>query len=164
MARITSSGPEPKRPPHMLLESGVRALIAFVLSVTSFALLAGCDRESAPKEQAQADAIAVDPAPAKTAPVSFGLESASGMKANLSYAKRGMAAPAVPFTGADGREVQLARLCRAAFAGQSVGDMVRAVQGGNADIGCAGGIGRRADFGDCRVAGFDGACAGPQVF
>jgi thiol-disulfide isomerase/thioredoxin len=107
MARITSAGPEPKRPPHMLLESGVRALIAFVLSVTSFALLAGCDRESARKEQAQADAAATDPTPAKAAPISFGLESAGGMKANLSYAKRGAAAPAVPFTGADGREVSL---------------------------------------------------------
>jgi thiol-disulfide isomerase/thioredoxin len=108
MARITSSGPEPKRPPHMLLESDVRWLMLLSFLGSMPALLAGCDRETAPKEQAQAEPR-VEPAVArgKYVPASFGLESASGLKATLSYAKRGTAAPIVPFTGADGREVSL---------------------------------------------------------
>ncbi len=107
MARITSAGPEPKRPPHMLLESDVRRFIAFSISVAGIALLAGCDRESAPKEQAQAETPVAQAEKKPIAPPPFGLESANGMKANLSYARRGMAAPSVSFTGADGRDVTL---------------------------------------------------------
>jgi thiol-disulfide isomerase/thioredoxin len=110
ISRMTSAGPEPKRPPHMLLESDVRWLIAASLFVLCLSLLGGCDRETAPAEQPQA-APAIKPlrqGEATPAPTpAFGLESANGMKANLSYAQRGMAAPAVPFTGADGREVSL---------------------------------------------------------
>jgi thiol-disulfide isomerase/thioredoxin len=107
ISRMTSAGPEPKRPPHMLLESDVRWLIAASLFGLSLSLLGGCDRETAPAEQPQA-APPITPLPQAEAKPAFGLESANGMKANLSYAKRGMAAPTVSFTGADGRDVSLA--------------------------------------------------------
>ncbi len=67
----------------------------------------GCDRQSPAKEQAEpAEALAI---PAKTSPkkASIGLESANGLRAELSYAFAGKSAPDMPFTGADGREVAL---------------------------------------------------------
>ena len=91
----------------MLLSSDVRRLIAASLLYSTACLLAGCDRETAPKEQAQAETPAKQSALSTAVPPSFGLESANGMKANLSYAKRGTPAPAVTFTGADGRDVSL---------------------------------------------------------
>lgn len=64
--------------------------------------LGACDRESAPKGQEQ-------PAAPAAAPVkpSAGLESANGLKAELSYRFAGRQAPDVTFKGADGREVAL---------------------------------------------------------
>jgi thiol-disulfide isomerase/thioredoxin len=88
----------------MLLESDVRSLIALSLFVPLSLFVAGCDRETAPVEQAQD--INAKPVP-PTAKKSFGLESANGMKAELSYAFAGKPAPDVAFTGADGREVAL---------------------------------------------------------
>lgn len=66
--------------------------------------LGGCDRESASKGQEQAE-----PAPKAAAPArpSAGLESANGLRAELSYRYAGRPAPDFPFTGADGREVAL---------------------------------------------------------
>jgi thiol-disulfide isomerase/thioredoxin len=96
----------------MLLDSDVRRLIAMSLSVFLAAVVAACDRETAPAEQVQAEPATLKP-PAEGKPglspaqKSFGLESASGMKATLSYAKRGSRAPNAPFRGADGRDVTI---------------------------------------------------------
>jgi thiol-disulfide isomerase/thioredoxin len=84
----------------MLLEFDVSRLIA--LSLLFAMLLGACDRQSAPKEQAEP---AVEGYAAKQG---FGLESESGLKAELSYAFAGRLAPDAVFTGADGREVSLA--------------------------------------------------------
>jgi thiol-disulfide isomerase/thioredoxin len=83
----------------MLLESEMRLLIALILLV-----LAGCDKESAPKGQAQpASAAEVGQGSQKD----IGLESANGMRATLSYKFAGQSAPKAAFTGADGRDVTL---------------------------------------------------------
>ncbi|MGC1470215.1 MAG: TlpA disulfide reductase family protein [Sphingorhabdus sp.] len=85
----------------MLLESDVpRVMILFLLLIVPL-FLAACDRETAPSGQAE---------PAKgqeTAKAGFGLESKSGLKAELSYRFAGRAAPDASFTGADGRDVSL---------------------------------------------------------
>lgn len=85
----------------MLLESVVpRVMILFLLSILPL-FLAACDRETAPAGQAE-------PANAgKSAKAGFGLESAGGLKAELSYHFAGRAAPDAVFHGADGREVAL---------------------------------------------------------
>lgn len=62
----------------------------------------GCDRESPAKEQAEP--VTANPVTAKAG---AGLESANGLRAELSYAYAGSAAPDAPFIGADGREVAL---------------------------------------------------------
>jgi thiol-disulfide isomerase/thioredoxin len=96
---MISDGPEPNRPPHMLLESDLRVFMALILLA-----LAGCDTGSAPKGQGQAES----PGKASpTAPAELGLESANGMRATLSYKFAGQPAPAVTFSGADGRDVSL---------------------------------------------------------
>jgi thiol-disulfide isomerase/thioredoxin len=84
----------------MLLESLLRVTIALILI-----LLAGCDKESAPKGQAQPVTAAKQ---ASAAPAEIGLESANGMRATLSYEFAGQVAPKVSFVGADGRDVTLA--------------------------------------------------------
>lgn len=76
----------------------MRVAIALVLI-----LLAACDTGSAPKGQVQPESIP----PTAAAGQDIGLESANGMKATLSYKFAGKAAPAVSFTGADGRDVSL---------------------------------------------------------
>jgi thiol-disulfide isomerase/thioredoxin len=83
----------------MLLESELRVAIALILLA-----LAGCDRGSAPKGQGQADLMEKA---AANHPAEFGLESASGMRATLSYKFAGQPAPTTMFTGADGRDVSL---------------------------------------------------------
>jgi thiol-disulfide isomerase/thioredoxin len=65
-------------------------------------LLAGCDSGSKPAGQAQPVVSA-----AKDAADDIGLESASGMRAILTYKFAGTVAPAANFTGADGRDVNL---------------------------------------------------------
>lgn len=87
----------------MLLESELPRLSFISLSLACALLLAGCDRETAPKEQA----LPAEPAP-PPAKTGAGLESANGLRAELSYAYAGRAAAAAPFIGADGREVTLA--------------------------------------------------------
>ncbi|MGL5839226.1 MAG: TlpA family protein disulfide reductase [Sphingorhabdus sp.] len=77
-------------------------VIALFLLLAGPIFLAACDRESAPDEQAEP--VKADAA-AKTG---FGLESESGLKAELSYRYAGHPAPDSIFTGADGREVTLA--------------------------------------------------------
>ena len=77
----------------------MRFIIALILL-----LLAGCDKESAPKGQAQPAAAA---AAGQGAKADIGLESANGLRATLSYKFVGQAAPKAAFTGADGREVSL---------------------------------------------------------
>lgn len=104
---MISDGPEPNRPPHMLLESELRVVIALVLLA-----LAACDTGTVPKGQGQAEA----PEKAGTASrAELGLESANGMRATLSYKFAGQAAPRVAFTGADGSDVSLSD-----FAGRPV--------------------------------------------
>ena len=92
-------GPESNRPPHMLLESELRVLIALILLA-----LAACDRGTAPKGQGQAG---LAEKAASNDPIEMGLESANGMRATLSYKFAGRAAPTVIFAGADGRDVSL---------------------------------------------------------
>ena len=84
----------------MLLESDMRLVIALFLI-----LLAGCDSGSKPAGQGQPDAPA---ATEKSSRADIGLESASGMRATLSYKFAGQKAPNTTFTGADGRDVTLA--------------------------------------------------------
>ena len=75
-----------------------RVMILFLLSILPL-FLAACDRETAPAGQAE-------PANAgKSAKAGFGLESAGGLKAELSYHFAGRAAPDAVLHGADGREV-----------------------------------------------------------
>jgi len=76
----------------------------------SLILLAGCDSGSKPAGQAQ-PAGAVVTGDIKQADV--GLESASGLRATLSYKFAGQPAPKADFQAADGRDVTLA-----AFAGR----------------------------------------------
>lgn len=77
-----------------------RVMILFLLLIGPL-FLAACDRETAPSGQAE-------PATGQeSAKAGFGLESKSGLKAELSYRFAGRAAPDVSFTGADGREVAL---------------------------------------------------------
>jgi thiol-disulfide isomerase/thioredoxin len=84
----------------MLLESFMRFEIALILL-----LLAGCDSGSKPKGQAQPPTSVTSTSVSKP---DIGLESSSGLRATLSYAFAGSAAPKVSFAGADGREVELA--------------------------------------------------------
>jgi thiol-disulfide isomerase/thioredoxin len=67
-------------------------------------LLAGCDSGSKPAGQAQP---AVSAVAEKDKHTDVGLESASGMRATLSYKFAGRQAPKAVFTGADGRDVTL---------------------------------------------------------
>ena len=67
-------------------------------------LLAGCDSGSKPAGQAQPSAPATTE---KSSRADIGLESASGMRATLSYKFTGQQAPEATFTGADGRDVTL---------------------------------------------------------
>lgn len=78
----------------------MRSLIALFLM-----LLAGCDSGSKPAGQAQP----ANPAIAgKDKSADIGLESASGLRATLTYKFAGRQAPKAVFTGADGRDVSLA--------------------------------------------------------
>ena len=78
----------------------MRFVIALILLV-----LAGCDKESEPKGQAQ---------PASTGQAGASdnaeitLESANGMRAMLSYKFAGQKAPSAPFADAQGQDVSLA--------------------------------------------------------
>ena len=88
----------------MLLESELRRL-SFITVLAACALsVGGCDRETPPKEQAEPVAAAATPIAAKTG---AGLESANGLRAELSYRFAGKPAPDDVFKGADGREVAL---------------------------------------------------------
>lgn len=78
----------------------MRFVIALILLV-----LAGCDKESGPKGQAQ-PASGTKAAPDGNDEV--GLESANGMRATLSYKFAGQPAPKAVFAGSDGRDVTLA--------------------------------------------------------
>jgi thiol-disulfide isomerase/thioredoxin len=88
----------------MLLESLLPRFSLIILLAISAVALAGCDRQSAPKEQALPAKEEVTP---KTVKPGAGLESANGLRAELSYAYAGRPAPDASFTGADGREVSL---------------------------------------------------------
>lgn len=85
----------------MLLEFDVSRVIFTSLLLALPLFLAGCDRQSGPKEQAE------PAAPAASGKVDFGLVSESGLKAQLSYRFAGRAAPDAVFAGADGRDVRL---------------------------------------------------------
>ncbi len=75
----------------------------FVIAL-AFILLVGCDSGSKPAGQAQPASAAVT---GKSKQAEIGLESASGMRATLSYKFAGAQAPKAAFTGADGRDVTL---------------------------------------------------------
>ena len=78
----------------------MRFVIALILLV-----LAGCDKESEPKGQAQPASTAKAGA-SDTAEIA--LESANGMRATLSYKFAGQKAPSAPFADAQGQDVSLA--------------------------------------------------------
>ena len=84
----------------MLLEFDLRSLIALILLV-----LAGCDKESQPKGQAQPASTAKSGA-SQTSDIN--LESPNGMRATLSYKFAGQKAPTAVFADADGQDVRLA--------------------------------------------------------
>jgi thiol-disulfide isomerase/thioredoxin len=104
ISRMIASGPLPKRPPQMLLESELRRLSLISVFAVCALSVGGCDRESAPKEQAEP---VIAPIAAEKAKAGAGLESANGLRAELSYRFAGRPAPDVAFKGADGREVAL---------------------------------------------------------
>lgn len=78
----------------------MRFVIALILLV-----LAGCDKESEPKGQAQPASAAKAGASDKA---EIALESANGMRATLSYKFAGQKAPSAPFADAQGQDVSLA--------------------------------------------------------
>ena len=78
----------------------MRFVIALILLV-----LAGCDKESQPKGQAQ-PASTGQAGASDTAEIT--LESANGMRATLSYQFAGQKAPSAPFADAQGQDVSLA--------------------------------------------------------
>ena len=78
----------------------MRFVIALILLV-----LAGCDKESEPKGQAQ-PASTGQAGASDTAEIA--LESANGMRATLSYQFAGQKAPSAPFADAQGQDVSLA--------------------------------------------------------
>ena len=89
----------------MLLESDMRFVIALSFAISAFMLLAGCDSGSKAAGQAQPAAPVVAE---KSGQAEIGLESASGMRATLTYKFAGAQAPKAVFTGADGHDVSLA--------------------------------------------------------
>jgi thiol-disulfide isomerase/thioredoxin len=86
----------------MLLESDLSRLMIPILFLVAPLVLGGCDRQSAGSGQAE-PVVAQESGKA-----GFGLESKSGLKAELSYRFAGRTAPEAIFYGADGREVSLA--------------------------------------------------------
>jgi thiol-disulfide isomerase/thioredoxin len=100
ISRMIAPGPSPNRPPHMLLESDMRFVIALILLV-----LTGCDKETPAEGQAQPALAANSDAAGKTEII---LESANGTRATLSYRFAGQKAPTAPFADADGQDVTLA--------------------------------------------------------
>jgi thiol-disulfide isomerase/thioredoxin len=87
----------------MLLESELRRLSLICLFAACALSTGGCDRQTTPKEQAEPATVAAPP----SAKPSAGLESANGLRAELSYRFAGRPAPDGTFKGADGREVSL---------------------------------------------------------
>jgi thiol-disulfide isomerase/thioredoxin len=100
ISRMIAPGPSPNRPPHMLLESDMRFVIALILMV-----LTGCDKETPGQGQAQPASPANSDATGKA---DILLESANGTRATLSYRFAGQKAPTAPFADADGQDVALA--------------------------------------------------------
>ena len=86
----------------MLLESELRRLSLIIVLAACALSVAGCDRQTPPKEQAEPVAAA-----SIEKKQGAGLESANGLRAELIYNFAGKSAPDAPFTGADGREVAL---------------------------------------------------------
>ena len=85
----------------------MRVLMMMLLAMPIL-LTVGCGKASAPQEQAQETSTAgISPPLAADQRADIGLESRSGMTANLSYANAGTPAPGVAFTGAAGRDVHL---------------------------------------------------------
>lgn len=72
-----------------------------ILFLAAPLFLGGCDRQSAGSGQAEPEVAQESGKPG------FGLESESGLKAELSYRFAGRAAPDTLFYGADGREITL---------------------------------------------------------
>jgi thiol-disulfide isomerase/thioredoxin len=93
----------------MLLESLLPRLSLICLIVACGLSLAftlgGCDRESVKQEQDLPEKPASVP---KLIKQGAGLESANGLRAELSYAYAGRQAPDASFKGADGRELSVA--------------------------------------------------------
>ena len=83
----------------------MRFVIALSFAIPAFMLLAGCDSGTKPAGQAQPTASTAADKSRKT---EIGLESASGLRATLTYKFAGQPAPKAQFTGADGRDVSLA--------------------------------------------------------
>lgn len=82
----------------------MRFVIAQSFMFSAFMLLAGCDSGTKPAGQAQP---AAPVATAQRTQADTGLESASGLRATLTYKFAGLQAPHAVFTGADGRDVSL---------------------------------------------------------
>lgn len=90
----------------MLLESKLRRLSLISVFAACALSVGGCDRETPLKEQAE-PVLATESSNPVSAKVGAGLESANGLRAELTYAFAGKSVSDVPFTGADGREVAL---------------------------------------------------------
>jgi thiol-disulfide isomerase/thioredoxin len=90
----------------MLLESSVPRLSLICLFAASALFVGGCDRQSVPPEQAE-PASPPSGEPSLPPKPGAGLESANGLRAELSYRFAGRQAPTGNFRGADGRDVSL---------------------------------------------------------
>jgi thiol-disulfide isomerase/thioredoxin len=103
ISRMTAEGPSAKRPPHIALELSLRSEIALLL--TGCLLIGGCDRQSAPPEQANLSS------PAATAPVANTVSANETVEeeviGTLDRSHKGEEGPAVAFENPAGAKVML---------------------------------------------------------
>jgi thiol-disulfide isomerase/thioredoxin len=99
ISRITAAGPSAYRPPHIVLEPSVRALIACLHGLT--VLIGGCDRQSPPAEQAANNASAPSPDEVTAS-------AATPAPGAIDRSHKGEAAPAAAFLDPAGKSVSLA--------------------------------------------------------
>src|SRR3954462_3900554 len=102
ISRITAAGPSAKRPPHIALDASM-SFRSTIVPLLMLGLLAGCDRQVSPSEQADAHTLPIEN---EGTPAGGGTQSADKAPGNevvadtigtLDRSHKGEAAPAVPF-------------------------------------------------------------------
>ena len=107
ISRITAEGPPEKRPPHMLLESLMRALFPIALALAFVPALAACDSDTPSRSQEPQDQDSGESQAAKRGEGAQ-IETADGMKAQLIYDHRGDPYLAGTFKDPAGETIDLA--------------------------------------------------------